>query len=176
MTQPASLLVRLASCEPNHAADLLPWTADGLLGSCCRAAYSGLPMRLMSPWTGFTHRPSWYRRHQAGAAVVLTGRATSVPFAAVASGPERTPTVSATMAVTCTVCHLNQVAITLGLALQAGVSADCSDFRLASALSVLAPTPGGLLGMCWQQAPDGARGMLFVLVGVTGFEPVASAV
>jgi hypothetical protein len=41
-----------------------------------------LPTRLVSPWTGLTHCPSWSRRHQVGAAVVLTGRAISVPFRA----------------------------------------------------------------------------------------------
>jgi hypothetical protein len=46
----------------------------------CRALCEGLPTRLVSPWTGLAHRPSWYRRRQAGAAVVLTGRAICVPF------------------------------------------------------------------------------------------------
>jgi hypothetical protein len=41
-----------------------------------------LPTRLGSPTTGLTHRPSWYRRRQAGAAAVLTGRAICVPFPA----------------------------------------------------------------------------------------------
>jgi hypothetical protein len=36
-----------------------------------------LPTRLVSPWTGLTYCPSWSRRHQVGAAVVLTGRAIS---------------------------------------------------------------------------------------------------
>jgi hypothetical protein len=37
---------------------------------------------LGSPWTGLAHRLSWYRRRQAGAAVVLAGSAISVPFPA----------------------------------------------------------------------------------------------
>jgi hypothetical protein len=41
-----------------------------------------LPTRQVSPWTGLAHRPSWYRRRQAGAAAVLTGRAICVPFPA----------------------------------------------------------------------------------------------
>jgi hypothetical protein len=39
------------------------------------------------------HHQSWYRRRQAPA-VVLTGRATSVPFTAVVTGPQRTTTVT----------------------------------------------------------------------------------
>jgi hypothetical protein len=48
----------------------------------CRAVFDDLPTRLVSPWTALTLRPSWYRRRQAGAAVVLSRRAISVPFRA----------------------------------------------------------------------------------------------
>jgi hypothetical protein len=41
-----------------------------------------LPTRLVSPWTGLAHRPSWRHHCQARATVVLTGRAISVPFRA----------------------------------------------------------------------------------------------
>jgi hypothetical protein len=41
-----------------------------------------LPTRVVSPWTGLTPCPRWSRRQQVGAAVVLTGRAISVPFRA----------------------------------------------------------------------------------------------
>jgi hypothetical protein len=38
-------------------------------------------------------------------AVILAGRATTVPFTAVATGPHRTPTDNATVAVTCAACR-----------------------------------------------------------------------
>jgi hypothetical protein len=38
------------------------------------------------------------------------------------------------------------------------------------------PTARGLLAICWQLGPGRGLTNLFVLVGVTGFEPVASAV
>jgi hypothetical protein len=41
-----------------------------------------LANELVSPWTGLTHRPSWCHRCQVGSAVVLAGRAISVPFPA----------------------------------------------------------------------------------------------
>ena len=41
-----------------------------------------MPTRLVSPWTGLTHRPSWCLRDQVRGAVVLAGRAISVPFRA----------------------------------------------------------------------------------------------
>jgi hypothetical protein len=37
-------------------------------------------------------------------------------------------------------------------------------------------TIGGLLAIYWQPASQQSPGKAFVLVGVTGFEPVASAV
>ena len=41
--------------------------------SVCRTGdLKVMPTRLMSPWTGLTLWPSWYRHHQAGAAAVLT--------------------------------------------------------------------------------------------------------
>src|SRR5512132_829866 len=53
------------------------------IGNYAAASPSGdLPTRLVFPWTGLTHRRSWCRRRQAQAAVVLTGRAISVPFPA----------------------------------------------------------------------------------------------
>ncbi len=48
----------------------------------CRAVSNDLPTRLVSTWTGLTHRPSWCHRDQVRDAVVLTGRAISVPFPA----------------------------------------------------------------------------------------------
>ena len=65
-----------------------------------------LPTRLASPWTGLAHRPRWYRRHQARATVVLTGRATTVPFTADVNGRKRTPTDNPPAAMTCAVRHL----------------------------------------------------------------------
>ena len=64
------------------------------------AGLQPLPTRLVSPWTGLAHRPSCYRHRQARAEAALTGRATSVPFTAVVTGPERTPTDNDTVAVT----------------------------------------------------------------------------
>jgi hypothetical protein len=49
-------------------------------GTSCRAAFRGLPTRVVLPWTGLAHRPSWRHHRHARAAVVLTGRAISVPF------------------------------------------------------------------------------------------------
>jgi hypothetical protein len=46
-------------------------------------------------WTGLTPCPSWSRRHQVGAAVVLTGRAISVPSEHDASGSPRSATDTA---------------------------------------------------------------------------------
>jgi hypothetical protein len=46
----------------------------------CRAACGGLPTRLVSTWTGLTHRRSWCLHDQARGEVVLAGRAISVPF------------------------------------------------------------------------------------------------
>jgi hypothetical protein len=37
-------------------------------------------------------------------------------------------------------------------------------------------TLGGLLAICWQLKPEKGPKRLFVLVGVTGIEPVTSAV
>jgi hypothetical protein len=48
----------------------------------CPRGFAACQQGLGSPGTGLTHRPSWYRRRQAGAKVVLTSRATSVPFRA----------------------------------------------------------------------------------------------
>src|SRR4029450_2384838 len=54
------------------------------------------------------------------------------------------------------------------------------DFRktpeTGNALSTTATTVGGLLAICWQPASQQGPRKAFVLVGVTGFEPVASAV
>jgi phosphodiesterase/alkaline phosphatase D-like protein len=47
----------------------------------CRAA-SPLANEARAAWTDLTPRPNWYRRYPAGAAVVPTGRAISVPFRA----------------------------------------------------------------------------------------------
>jgi hypothetical protein len=48
--------------------------------------------------------------------------------------------------------------------------------QTANALSASANTTGGALAICWQQASQQGSRKVFVLVGVTGFEPVASAV
>jgi hypothetical protein len=42
------------------------------------AASLALATRLVSPWTGLTYHPSWYRRRHARAEFVLVGRALSV--------------------------------------------------------------------------------------------------
>ena len=49
-------------------------------------------------------------------------------------------------------------------------------FRSSSKPTIDAPTAGGLLAICWQLALQQGRAKAFVLVGVTGIEPVASAV
>jgi hypothetical protein len=48
----------------------------------CRAVFDDSPMRLASTWTGLTHRPSLCLHDQVRSAVVLAGRAISVPFRA----------------------------------------------------------------------------------------------
>jgi hypothetical protein len=48
--------------------------------------------------------------------------------------------------------------------------------QTANAWSAIATTVSGLLAICWQQASQQGPRKAFVLVGVTGFEPVASAV
>jgi hypothetical protein len=73
------------------------------------AGLQPLPTRLVSPWTALAHRPSCYRHRQARAEAALTGRATSVPFTAVVTGPERTPTDNDTVAVTCVAHHLRRL-------------------------------------------------------------------
>jgi predicted membrane channel-forming protein YqfA (hemolysin III family) len=45
-----------------------------------------------------------------------------------------------------------------------------------NAFSATTTTVGGLLAICWQPTPQRGRVRLFVLVGVTGIEPVTSAV
>jgi hypothetical protein len=45
-----------------------------------------------------------------------------------------------------------------------------------NALGATATTVGGLLAICWQQATQQGPRKVFVLVGVTGIEPVTSAV
>jgi hypothetical protein len=40
--------------------------------------------------------------------VVLVGRATTVPFTSVVTGPERTPTDNVKVVATCAVCHLTR--------------------------------------------------------------------
>jgi hypothetical protein len=68
------------------------------------APHTGLPASQWSPRTGQSCS-------QAGvlapgrALVVLTGRATTVPFAAVTTGPKRTPKDNPTGALTCAVRH-----------------------------------------------------------------------
>ena len=47
--------------------------------------------------------------------------------------------------------------------------------KTGNALSAKATTIGGLLAICWQASQQGPR-KAFVLVGVTGIEPVTSAV
>jgi hypothetical protein len=47
--------------------------------------------------------------------------------------------------------------------------------EMSNAWGATATTDSGLLAICWQPAQQGL-GKAFVLVGVTGFEPVASAV
>jgi hypothetical protein len=42
--------------------------------------------------------------------------------------------------------------------------------------SATTTTVGGLLAICWQPMPQRGSWRLFVLVGVTGIEPVTSAV
>jgi hypothetical protein len=46
----------------------------------------------------------------------------------------------------------------------------------ANAFGAAATTLGGLLAICWQPASQQDSRKAFVLVGVTGFEPVTSAV
>jgi hypothetical protein len=48
--------------------------------------------------------------------------------------------------------------------------------KRGNALSATATTVGGLLAICWQQASQEGPKKAFVLVGVTGIEPVTSAV
>jgi hypothetical protein len=62
------------------------------------------------------------------------------------------------------------------LACKQGVSEDRLIPEPDSAQSVFAPTAGGLLAICWQLGPGRGLASLFVLVGVTGIEPVTSAV
>ena len=45
-----------------------------------------------------------------------------------------------------------------------------------NALSAIATTVGGLLAVCWQLGSGRGPRRAFVLVGVTGIEPVTSAV
>jgi hypothetical protein len=47
---------------------------------------------------------------------------------------------------------------------------------MGNALSTIATNVGGLLAICWQQASQQGPKRLFALVGVTGIEPVTSAV
>jgi len=56
-----------------------------------------------SPRTGLTLRPRLEPTAPPRASVVLAGRATSVPFTAVGTGPERTPRDNTTSAVSCAV-------------------------------------------------------------------------
>jgi hypothetical protein len=62
------------------------------------------------------------------------------------------------------------------LALQAGGQLGRLIPERDSAQRVFAPTAGGLLAICWQLGPGRGLMSLFVLVGVTGIEPVTSAV
>jgi hypothetical protein len=48
--------------------------------------------------------------------------------------------------------------------------------KQGNALSGIATTIGGLLAICWQQTSQRGSWRAFVLVGVTGIEPVTSAV
>jgi hypothetical protein len=48
--------------------------------------------------------------------------------------------------------------------------------KQGNALSATATTVGGLLAICWQQTSQRGARKVFVLVGVTGIEPVTSAV
>jgi hypothetical protein len=48
--------------------------------------------------------------------------------------------------------------------------------EMGNALSTIATNVGGLLAICWQQASQQGPKRLFALVGVTGIEPVTSAV
>jgi hypothetical protein len=54
-----------------------------------------------SPRTGLTHGQGEPRRRHGVPGVILTGRATSVPFTEVLAGPERTTTDNITVAVAC---------------------------------------------------------------------------
>jgi hypothetical protein len=76
----AALVCSPAWPHPTSQVTIYGWTTRELAGWAFVAG--GLPTRLVSPWTGLAHRPSWYRRRPAGTAVVLTGRAISVPFRA----------------------------------------------------------------------------------------------
>jgi hypothetical protein len=48
--------------------------------------------------------------------------------------------------------------------------------KRSNALSATPTTVGGLLAICWQSASQRGPRKAFVLVGVTGIEPVTSAV
>jgi hypothetical protein len=50
------------------------------------------------------------------------------------------------------------------------------DPETGNALSAPATTVGGLLAICWQPASQRGPRKAYVLVGVTGIEPVTSAV
>jgi hypothetical protein len=60
----------------------------------CREPFGLLPTRRSSPRTGLTLGPSWEPSPPGGSIVVLAGRATHVPQAAVISGIQRTVTVT----------------------------------------------------------------------------------
>ena len=62
-----------AAGETRRRVRIDPRTAAGL---------RPLPTRLLSSWMGLAHRPSWCHHCQVRGAVVLTGRAISVPFQA----------------------------------------------------------------------------------------------
>ena len=66
-----------------------PWQASPQARNSASPAAppdGGLPTRLVSPWTGLTHRVSWRHRCQVPGAVVLTGHAIS----GATSGPRST--------------------------------------------------------------------------------------
>jgi hypothetical protein len=71
----------------------------------------------------------------------------------------------------------DQLTIILGLALQeGGHKGAVQSPELDSTQSASALTAGDLLAICWQPASQQGPGRAFVLVGVTGIEPVTSAV
>ena len=141
------------------------------------------------PWLPNRGRcPSWCRLAQEPPAKLATittepeptssspAGATSVPFMAVLTGPVRITTDNITMAATCTITvSRGDDSARSGFASRWSAQT-FQTLEPDSAQSVLVPTSSGLLAICWQLASQRGPRKAFVLVGVTGFEPVASAV